>query len=25
MLYPLCKWYAGYKGRHKEYWWLSYL
>lgn len=25
ILYPLCKWYAGYKSRHKEYWWLSYL
>jgi uncharacterized membrane protein len=25
ILYPLCKWYAGYKGRHKNYWWLSYL
>ncbi|MDR3417659.1 MAG: heparan-alpha-glucosaminide N-acetyltransferase domain-containing protein [Nevskia sp.] len=25
LLYPLCRWYAGYKARHKEYWWLSYL
>lgn len=25
MLYPLCRWYAGYKARHKDYWWLSYL
>jgi uncharacterized membrane protein len=25
ILYPLCKWYAGYKSRHKDYWWLSYL
>jgi uncharacterized membrane protein len=25
ILYPLCKWYADYKRRHKEYWWLSYL
>jgi len=25
MLYPLCNWYAGYKSRHKSYWWLSYL
>lgn len=24
-LYPLCKWYAGYKSRHRDYWWLSYL
>lgn len=24
-LYPLCKWYDGYKTRHKEKWWLSYL
>jgi len=25
MLYPLCRWYADYKARHKEQWWLSYL
>lgn len=25
MLYPLCKWYDGYKQCHKEKWWLSYL
>lgn len=25
ILYPLCRWYAGYKSRHKNYWWLSYL
>jgi uncharacterized membrane protein len=25
MLYPLCKWYDGYKQSHKEKWWLSYL
>ncbi len=25
LLYPLCKWYDGYKTRHKEKWWLSYL
>jgi len=24
LLYPLCKWYDGYKSRHKK-WWLSYL
>ena len=24
-LYPLCKWYDGYKQNHKEKWWLSYL
>jgi uncharacterized membrane protein len=24
-LYPLCKWYDGYKTRNKEKWWLSYL
>lgn len=24
-LYPLCKWYDGYKTRHREKWWLSYL
>jgi hypothetical protein len=25
LLYPLCKWYDGYKSRHKEKWWLGYL
>ena len=25
ILYPLCKWYDGYKTAHKEKWWLSYL
>ncbi len=25
VLYPLCRWYADYKARHKDYWWLSYL
>jgi uncharacterized membrane protein len=25
VLYPVCRWYAGYKSRHKNYWWLSYL
>ncbi|MES1215246.1 MAG: heparan-alpha-glucosaminide N-acetyltransferase domain-containing protein [Bacteroidota bacterium] len=25
ILYFLCKWYDGYKKRHKEKWWLSYL
>jgi Predicted membrane protein len=26
LLYPLCKWFEGYKRRHQsEYWWLSYL
>jgi uncharacterized membrane protein len=24
-LYPLCKWYAGYKQRHQDWPWLSYL
>jgi len=24
LLYPLCKWFAGVKQRHKD-WWLSYL
>lgn len=24
-LFPLCKWYDGYKIRNKEKWWLSYL
>ena len=24
-LFPLCKWYDGYKTAHKEKWWLSYL
>jgi uncharacterized membrane protein len=24
-LYFPCRWYAGYKSRHKNYWWLSYL
>lgn len=24
-LYPLCKWYDGYKTGHPEKWWLSYL
>lgn len=25
LLYPICKWYDGYKSSHKEKWWLSYL
>lgn len=25
LLYPLCKWYGGYKARHREKWWLSYV
>ena len=25
IMYPLCKWYDGYKTNHKEKWWLSYL
>ncbi len=25
IMYPLCKWYDGYKTRHREKWWLSYL
>src|SRR6187551_3708675 len=25
MLYPLCKWYEGYKRSHREKWWLSYI
>jgi uncharacterized membrane protein len=25
LLYPLCRWYAGLKARHKNWWWLSYL
>lgn len=25
ILYPLCKWYEGYKSNHREKWWLSYL
>ena len=25
ILYPLCKWYDGYKMSHKDKWWLSYL
>lgn len=25
LMYPLCKWYDGYKTRNKEKWWLSYL
>ncbi len=24
-LYPICKWYDGYKTRNRQYWWLSYL
>ena len=24
-LYPPCKWYAEYKRRHRERWWLSYM
>ena len=24
-LYPLCKWFSGYKERHRDQWWLSYL
>ena len=24
-LYPVCKWYDGYKSMNKEKWWLSYL
>lgn len=24
-LFPLCTWYDGYKTRHREKWWLSYL
>jgi uncharacterized membrane protein len=24
-LYPICKWYDGYKSRHRDKWWLSYL
>ncbi len=24
-MYPLCKWYDGYKQAHREKWWLSYL
>ena len=25
LLYPLCKWFDGYKQRNREKWWLSYL
>ncbi len=25
ILYPACRWYAGYKQRNKQKWWLSYL
>ncbi|WP_293892712.1 heparan-alpha-glucosaminide N-acetyltransferase domain-containing protein [Flavobacterium sp.] len=25
LLYPLCKWFDGYKQAHKDKWWLSYL
>jgi hypothetical protein len=25
ILYPLCKWYDGYKSAHKDKWWLSYI
>ncbi len=25
LLYPLCKWYDGYKSGHRDKWWLSYL
>jgi uncharacterized membrane protein len=25
VLYPLCKWFEGYKARHRDKWWLSYL
>jgi uncharacterized membrane protein len=25
LLYPLCKWYDGYKSAHRDKWWLSYL
>ncbi len=25
LCYPLCRWYANYKRKHKEQWWLSYL
>lgn len=24
-MYPLCKWYGGYKARHRDKWWLSYV
>ncbi len=24
-LYPICKWYDGYKSAHRDKWWLSYL
>ncbi|HEV3222910.1 MAG TPA: heparan-alpha-glucosaminide N-acetyltransferase domain-containing protein [Puia sp.] len=24
-LYPICKWYDGYKSSHRDKWWLSYL
>jgi uncharacterized membrane protein len=25
VMYPLCRWYAGYKARHRDYWWCSYV
>lgn len=25
LLYPVCKWYVGYKFSHRDKWWLSYL
>jgi uncharacterized membrane protein len=25
LLYPVCRWYDGYKTNHKKKWWLSYL
>jgi uncharacterized membrane protein len=25
LLYPICKWYYGYKSTHRQHWWLSYL
>lgn len=24
-LYPLCRWFAGIRARHRDWWWLSYL
>ena len=25
LLYPLCRWYGGYRAQHRDQWWLSYL
>ena len=25
ILYPICKWYDGYKKSHRQHWWLTYV